>query len=164
MYNAVVGLCGADQEFDDRVRVDAHEMSDELRDETGAYVMAAYEAWRKCVDDVAMSLLSKPVAELYTTKTRMNLESTTLRADGVRHIRSPNFAMLTPQSRAIANKAADLPSGSGNGGGKPEGQTRRQSLEKKKAEADKKKNEPDRNEETRCPCFQGRPSRWKHEH
>lgn len=67
-------------------QIGAHEMPDELRDQICAYAMMDYEAGRMRADDITMALLSKPVAELYSTCNKVNLESTTLRADVVRHI------------------------------------------------------------------------------
>jgi uncharacterized protein YllA (UPF0747 family) len=41
-----------------------HAIADDLRAESSAYMAAAYEAGRMRVDDVTMSLLNKPAAEL----------------------------------------------------------------------------------------------------
>jgi hypothetical protein len=91
-----------------------HAIADDLRAESSVYMAAAYEAGRTRADDVTTSLLSRPAAELYSTITRMTLEFTTMRPEGLRYIRTTNTALMNAKSRAIANKAASLPSGTGD--------------------------------------------------
>jgi hypothetical protein len=85
-----------------------HAIADDLRAESSAYMAAAYEAGRMRADDVTMSLLKKPAAELYYATTRITLESITMRPEGLRYIRTTNAAQMNAKSRAIANKAASI--------------------------------------------------------
>lgn len=71
-----------------------------------AYQAAAYDAARMRVDDISMTLLNRPAAELYSKTSRMELESTTMRSPGIKFLRKSNAAMLTAKAKAIANKAA----------------------------------------------------------
>lgn len=122
--------------------IGAQAMADALRREMCSFLDTAYEAGRMRVDDVTMSQLNRSVADLYTTKNRMALETTTLQPDGIRHIQTANPAMLTAKSRAIAAKAANHQSAAGSGIAekKKSKLTKKKELERKKrAEADKKK-------------------------
>lgn len=78
-----------------------------LVEQVVAYQGAAYEAARMRVDDVSMTLLNRPAAELYTKTSRMELESTTMRAPGIKFLRKTNAAMLTAKAKAIATKNAN---------------------------------------------------------
>jgi hypothetical protein len=110
------------------------------------------------VDDVTMSLLNKPAAELYSTTTRMKLESTTMRPEGLRYIRTTNTALMNAKSRAIAIKAASLPSGTGGDSKFKTGDTtsrrqrmaeeRKQAEEKRRSEDAKKKTDATKNTDT----------------
>ena len=85
-----------------------------------AYQAAAYDAARMRVDDVSMTLLNRPAAELYSKTSRMELESTTMRSPGIKFLRKSNAAMLTAKAKAIANKAA-APSGQSQDNTTPNG-------------------------------------------
>jgi hypothetical protein len=50
------------------------------------------------VDDVTLSLLNRPAAELYSATTRMTLESTTMRPEGLRYIGTTNMALMNAKS------------------------------------------------------------------
>jgi hypothetical protein len=65
-----------------------HAIADDLRAESSAYMAAAYEAGRMRVDEETMSLLNRPAAVLYSTTTRMTLESTTMRPEELLYIRT----------------------------------------------------------------------------
>lgn len=77
--------------------------------QSSAYQAAAYEAARMRVDDISMGILNRPAAELYVKTSRMDLETTTMRAPGIRFLRKSNAAMLNAKAKAIANKAAAVP-------------------------------------------------------
>ena len=84
----------------------------DLVQQTSAYQSAAYDAARMRVDDISMGILNRPAAELYTKTSRMNLETTTMRAPGIRFLRKSNAAMLNAKAKAVANKAASVPGNS----------------------------------------------------
>ena len=52
----------------------------DLAEQTSVYVHAAYEAGRMRVDEISMSLLNRPAAELYVRTNRVELKTTTMRA------------------------------------------------------------------------------------
>lgn len=80
--------------------------------QASAYQAAAYEAARMRVDDISMGKLNRPAAELYVKTSRMDLETTTMRAPGIRFLRKSNAAMLNAKAKAIANRAAAVPGAS----------------------------------------------------
>ena len=90
------------------VRAEDYDAVIDLLEQTSSYQSAAYDAARMRVDDVSMNLLNKPAAELYLKTSRMNLETTTMRAPGIKFLRQSNAAMLTAKAKAIANKAAAI--------------------------------------------------------
>lgn len=81
----------------------------DLIEQSTSYQAAAYDAARMRVDDISMNLLNKPAADLYIKTSRMNLETATMRAPGIKFLRQSNAAMLTAKAKAIANKAAAVP-------------------------------------------------------
>jgi hypothetical protein len=122
-----------------------HAIADDLRAESSAYMAAAYDAGRMRVDDITMSLLNKPAAELYSSTTRMTLESRMMHPEGLRYIRATNSALMNAKSRAIANKAASLPSSTGDESKSKTSDTatRRQCLAEKRKQAEEKKKSED---------------------
>jgi hypothetical protein len=71
-----------------------------------AYHRAAYEGARMRIDQITLDLISKAVAEMYTRQTRMELETVTVRPDGLRILREFNKATMTARTRHAAAKAA----------------------------------------------------------
>jgi hypothetical protein len=55
-----------------------------------AYRDAAYQAGRMRVDQVTLDLISRSVSEMYTRQNRMELETATVRPDGLRMLREFN--------------------------------------------------------------------------
>jgi hypothetical protein len=76
-----------------------------------AYRDAAYQAVRMRVDQVALDLISRPVSEMYTRQTRMELETVNMRPEGLRMLREFNKATVTARTKHAATKAAAVPPG-----------------------------------------------------
>jgi hypothetical protein len=105
-----------------------------------AYLTTAYEAGRMRVEDITVTLLNKPAAELYSSTTLITLESTTMRPQRCAYIRTSNSAVMNAKLQAIANKDASLPSGTGDDFKSKMGYTasRRQRLAEKSKQAEEK--------------------------
>jgi hypothetical protein len=73
------------------------------------YGDAAYRAATMRVDAVTFDQISKPVAEMYTRSTRMDLETVTGLPSGIRILKEFNRATVTARTKAAANKAANIP-------------------------------------------------------
>jgi hypothetical protein len=80
-----------------------------------AYRDAAYQAGRMRVDQVTLDLISKPVSEMYTRQNRMELETVTVRPDGLRMLREFNKATVTARTKHAATKAAAVPTSMSDG-------------------------------------------------
>lgn len=80
--------------------------AEELHKMANAYVDAAYEASRMRVDEITMYLLNRGAVDLYRKTTALGLETTNMRAPGLRFLRQANAAMLTARAKAVATKAA----------------------------------------------------------
>jgi hypothetical protein len=76
-----------------------------------AYWDAAYQAVRMRVDQVTLDLISRPVSEMYTRQNRMELETVTVRPEGLRMLREFNKATVTARTKHAATKAAAVPPG-----------------------------------------------------
>jgi hypothetical protein len=76
-----------------------------------AYRDAAYQAVRMRVDQVTLDLISRPVSEMYTWQNRMELETVTVRPEGLRMLREFNKATVTARTKHAATKAAAVPPG-----------------------------------------------------
>jgi hypothetical protein len=79
------------------------------------YHRAAYDGVRMRIDQITLALISKPVAEMYTRQTRMDLETVTVRPDGLRILRKFNKATVTARTKHAATKAAAVPHGTIDG-------------------------------------------------
>jgi hypothetical protein len=62
---------------------------------SAAYRDAAYQAVRMRVDQVTLDLISRPVSEMYTRQTKMELETVTVRPEGLQMLREFNKATVT---------------------------------------------------------------------
>jgi hypothetical protein len=80
----------------------------------------------------------------------MTLESTTMRPEGLRYIRNTKTALMNAKSRAIANKAASLPSGTGDNSKSRTGDTasRSQRMAEKRKQAEEKMRSEDAKKKT----------------
>jgi hypothetical protein len=63
------------------------------------------------VDQVTLDLISRPVSEMYTRQNRMELETVTVRPEGLRMLREFNKATVTAGTKHAATKAAAVPPG-----------------------------------------------------
>jgi hypothetical protein len=63
-----------------------------------AYRDAAYQAVRMRVDQVTLDLISRPVSEMYTRQTRTELETVTVRPEGLQMLREFNKATVTART------------------------------------------------------------------
>jgi hypothetical protein len=76
---------------------------------------AACESVRMRIDQITLDLISKPVAEMYTRRTRMEFETVTVRPDGLRILREFNKATVTARTKHAATKATAVPHGTIDG-------------------------------------------------
>jgi hypothetical protein len=76
-----------------------------------AYRDVAHQAVRMRVDQVTLDLISRPVFEMYTQQTRMELETVTVRPEGLRMLREFNKVTVTARTKHAATKAAAIPPG-----------------------------------------------------
>jgi hypothetical protein len=75
------------------------------------YRDAAYQAGRICVDQVPLDLVSKSVSEVHRRHNRMELETVTVRRDGLRLLREFKKVAITARTKHAATKAAAVPVG-----------------------------------------------------
>jgi hypothetical protein len=80
-----------------------------------AYGDAAYQAGRMRVDQVTLDVISKPVSEIYIRHNRMELETMTVRPDGLRMLREFNKATVAARTKQSATKAAAIPTSMSDG-------------------------------------------------
>jgi hypothetical protein len=92
----------------------------ECRPNTVILRMAA----RMRVDAVTLDQISKPVAEMYTQSTRMELEVFTVLPSGIRTLKEfNNRVTVTARTKAAANKAVNIPASQVNVDSAPTGKT-----------------------------------------
>jgi hypothetical protein len=117
-----------------------------------AYHSAAYQGVRMRIDQITLDLISKPVAEMYTRQTRMELETVTVRPDGLRILREFNRATVTARTKHAATKAAAIPHGTIDGGSDAgiSRRTAKSAAGKKKEEDDKRQRKDTKNDTQRA--------------
>jgi hypothetical protein len=74
-----------------------------------SYRDAAYQAGQMCVDHFTLDLISRPVSEMYSHQNRMELETVTMRLDGLCMLREFSKATITACTKHAVTKAAAVP-------------------------------------------------------
>jgi hypothetical protein len=97
-----------------RLAVDAEEPGDlgdalKLWRMSAEYGDAAYKAARMRVDAVTLKQISKPVAEMYTRSTRMELGTVTVLPSGIRKLKDFNMVTVTARTKTAAKQTANIP-------------------------------------------------------